>query len=171
MKLRLATATLLAALAPLPASAQVVSGEAAQQALLASPDRALAANKRLVYDMYREIVQGGHAELVEKYFTPAYIQHNPNVGSGRDALAAFLRGSRPARPIQPTVTLPLLYMVAEGDKVIVVSQHPVVEASGGRYVTTWFDAYRIEDGKIAEHWDPALKDPAMLHFDPNKLPK
>ncbi len=25
------------------------------------------------------------------------------------------------------------------------------------YTTTWFDVFRIKDGKIAEHWDPALK--------------
>jgi len=26
-----------------------------------------------------------------------------------------------------------------------------------KYTTTWFDMFRIENGKIAEHWDPALK--------------
>ena len=145
----------------------VVSTAAGQQALIASEDPSLAANKRLVYDMYREIVQGGHAELVEKYFTPEYIQHNPNVASGRDALAAFLRGSRPARPVEPTVVLPLLNIVAERDYVLVISERREKDAAGEPYVTSWFDFYRIQDGKIAEHWDPALKDPGMLKFDPN----
>lgn len=27
-----------------------------------------------------------------------------------------------------------------------------------KYTTTWFDMFRIEEGKIAEHWDSALKD-------------
>jgi predicted SnoaL-like aldol condensation-catalyzing enzyme len=26
-----------------------------------------------------------------------------------------------------------------------------------KYATTWFDLFRIVDGKIAEHWDPAVK--------------
>ncbi|KEA62236.1 hypothetical protein ADIMK_3897 [Marinobacterium lacunae] len=26
-----------------------------------------------------------------------------------------------------------------------------------KYTTTWFDMFRIKDGKITEHWDPALK--------------
>lgn len=144
----------------------VVSSADAQQTLLQSSDPQLAANKRLVYDMYREIVQGGHAELVEKYFTPEYVQHNPNVASGRDALASFLRGSRPARPLEPTIKLPLLNIIAERDLVLVVAQRPEKDEKG-RYITTWFDFYRIVNGKIAEHWDPALRSPDMLKFDPN----
>jgi predicted SnoaL-like aldol condensation-catalyzing enzyme len=153
------------------ASAQVVATAQGQQALIASPDPKLAANKTLVWDMYRHIVQGGHAELVDRFFTPEYIQHNPNVGSGRDALAAFLRGSRPARPIAPIVTLPIINIIAEGDYVIVVSERPLKDETGADYVTSWFDFYRIENGLIAEHWDPALKSAEMLKFDPNSMRK
>ena len=153
------------------APAQVVTAAADQQALLASPDPALAANKKLVYDMYRAIVQGGHAEMVERFFTPEYRQHNPNVASGRDKLVDFIKGSRPQRPIEPTVVLPILDIIAEKNIVMVMSQRPVIEPSGEKYITTWFDTYRIVDGKISEHWDPALKSPDMLKFDPNKLPK
>ena len=169
--MKIAILALAAALAATAAPTQVVTAAADQQALLASPDPQLAANKRLVYDMYRAIVQGGHAEMVERYFTPEYLQHNPNVASGRDALAAFLRGSRPARPIAPTITLPILNIVAERDIVMVMSQRPMKDAKGQPYTTTWFDTYRIVGGKIAEHWDPALKDPAMVKFDPNTMGK
>jgi predicted SnoaL-like aldol condensation-catalyzing enzyme len=31
---------------------------------------------------------------------------------------------------------------------------------GQKYTSTWFDMFRIENGKIAEHWDPATKPPA-----------
>ena len=81
-----------AALAGSGASAQIVSTAEGQAALIASPDPKLAANKKLVYDMYRAIVQGGHAEMVDKFFTPEYLQHNPNVASGRDALAELPGG-------------------------------------------------------------------------------
>jgi predicted SnoaL-like aldol condensation-catalyzing enzyme len=165
--LRIVTAGLLVMAAAAPAMSQVIATAEGQQKLLESPDPKLAANKRLVYDMYREIVQGGHAELVEKYFTPEYIQHNPNVQSGRDALAAFLRGSRPVRPVEPTIALPLLNIIAEGDIVLVMNQRPEKDDKGEKYLTTWFDVYRIENGRIAEHWDPALKSAAMLKFDPN----
>ncbi len=169
MKAWIIPAALIAALAGGDAPAQVVSTPEGQAALLESSDAKLAANKRLVYDMYRDIVQGGHAELVDRYFTPEYIQHNPNVTSGRDALAAFIRGSRPARPIEPTIVLPLLNIIAERDYVLVTSQRPQKDAAGNAYITTWFDFYRIEDGKIAEHWDPALKSADMLKFDPNSM--
>jgi len=167
MKPGLLTFALAALVLAAPSRADVIVTAEGQEALLASPDAKLAANKRLVYDMYREIVQGGHAELVDKYFTPEYIQHNPNVASGRDALAAFLRGSRPARPVEPTIKLPLLNIIAEGDYVLVVNQRPEKDADGKPYLTTWFDFYRMENGKIAEHWDPALKNSSMLKFDPN----
>jgi predicted SnoaL-like aldol condensation-catalyzing enzyme len=148
---------------------RIASSSEEQQALLASDDPKLAANKRLVYDMYREIVQGGHADRVEAYFTEGYIQHNPNVDSGRAALAAFLRGSRPARPLEETIKLPLLNIVAERDFVLVVGERRERDAQGVEYATTWFDLYRIENGRIAEHWDPALKDVAMKSFDPNTM--
>ncbi|HWU02053.1 MAG TPA: nuclear transport factor 2 family protein [Novosphingobium sp.] len=149
-----------------PHSAAITDRDA-QLRLLDSADPRLAANKRLVFDMYREIVMGGHAERVEAYFTPEYIQHNPNVASGRDALAAFLRGSRPARPVEDRITLPLLNIIAEGDYVLVICERPETDEHGQAYRTSWFDFYRIADGRIAEHWDPALKSAAMLRFDPN----
>jgi hypothetical protein len=48
-----------------------------QLALLKSPDPKLAANKKLVFDMYRSIVNAGRTDLAEKFFTKGYIQHNP----------------------------------------------------------------------------------------------
>ena len=161
-------------LAPGSSRAQVPpTGVSDQAPLLKSADATLAANKRLVYDMYRAIIQGGHTELAEKYFTPGYIQHNPNVPSGRDALVKFMRESRPVLPIEPKMTFPLIALVAEGDMVVVatVSYAKDPQNSSERYASTHFDMYRIEGGKIAEHWDNLPKDPALLHSDPNATNK
>lgn len=159
---------MIAADAPPPytAPSPAVETAEAQAALLESSDPQVAANKRLVYDMYREILQAGRADLVEKYFTPGYIQHNPNVASGRDSLAGFIKGSRPPRPIEPIIKLPLVTMIAERDLVIMIFRRTESD-NAGEYTTSWFDAFRIEDGKIAEHWDPALRSPDMLKLDPN----
>jgi predicted SnoaL-like aldol condensation-catalyzing enzyme len=140
-----------------------------QAALLQSQDPQLAANKKLVFDMWRAIIQGGHTELAPKYFTEGYIQHNPNVATGRDAMVAFMKATRPVRPIQPTITFPVIAIMAEGDRVMVatVSYSPDPEVPGHKYAGTHFDLFRIENGKIAEHWDSVPKDPAALHFDPN----
>ena len=140
-----------------------------QAALLASTDATLAANKKLVFDMWRAIIQGAHTELAPQYFTESYIQHNPNVATGRDAMVAYMRATRPVRPIQPSITFPVIAIMAEGDLVMVatVSYAPDPEAPGRKYAGTHFDMFRIDHGKIAEHWDSVPKDRAALHTDPN----
>jgi predicted SnoaL-like aldol condensation-catalyzing enzyme len=144
-----------------------------QLALLKSSDPKLAANKKLVFDMYRTILAAGHYELVPQFFTPGYIQHNPNVESGRDNLAAFIKQSRPVRAIEPLLTFPLIALMAEGDLVTIatVSYQDDPENPGKRYSNTHFDMFRIENGKIAEHWDHVAKSKAALTFDPNKTTK
>ncbi len=144
-------------------------GVADQVALLKSSDPKLAANKKLVFDMYRAIVNGGHYEMAEKYFTKEYIQHNPNVASGRDALVAFIRQSRPVRPLAPTISFPLISIVAEGDMVVVAtaSTEDDPDQPGAHYTTTHFDMYRIQNGLVAEHWDHVPKSKGAQTFDPN----
>ncbi len=140
-----------------------------QAVLLQSKDPKLAANKKLVFDMWRAIIQGAHTELAPQYFTRSYIQHNPNVATGRDAMVQYMKSTRPVRPIDPTITFPVIAIMAEGDKVLIatVSYTPDPTAPGTKYPGTHFDLFRIEDGKIAEHWDSVAKDPAALHFNPN----
>src|SRR4249920_939931 len=54
----------------------------AQKALLASKDPQLAANKKLVWDMWRTFLQGGDIDAADKYLAPEYHQHNPNAETG-----------------------------------------------------------------------------------------
>jgi predicted SnoaL-like aldol condensation-catalyzing enzyme len=140
-----------------------------QAALLKSSDPKLAANKQLVFDMWRAIIQGAHTELAPKYFTKEYIQHNPNVATGRDAMVEYMKSTRPVRPIDPTITFPVVAVMAEGDKVLIATVTYTADptAPGKKYAGTHFDLFRIENGKIAEHWDSVPKDPAALHFNPN----
>ena len=140
-----------------------------QAALLKSSDPKLAANKQLVFDMWRAIIQGAHTELAPKYFTKEYIQHNPNVATGRDAMVQYMKSTRPVRPIDPTITFPVVAIMAEGDKVLIATVTYTADptAPGKKYAGTHFDLFRIENGKIAEHWDSVAKDAAALHFDPN----
>jgi predicted SnoaL-like aldol condensation-catalyzing enzyme len=152
------------------AQAQVPpTGAPDQAALLKSADPKLAANKKLVFDMWRAIIQGAHTELAPKYFTEGYIQHNPNVATGRDAMVAYMKSTRPVRPIEPNIHFPVIAIMAEGDLVMVatVSFSTDPEAPDRKYAGTHFDMFRIENGKIAEHWDSVAKSAAALHFDPN----
>jgi len=136
-----------------------------QQALLASPDPKLAANKKLVYDMYRIVLQAGIWERAGEFIRDDYVQHNPNAGQGLSGVQDYIRKTRPERPIQDKLELPLINLIAERDYVMTAFVRPEKDVAGQTYYSTWFDLYRIQDGKIAEHWDPMLKSDKPV--DPN----
>lgn len=127
--------------------------------LLASADPKLAANKRLVYDFWREVFEAGHLELAEKYMAESYIQHNPNVPTGRAAFVEFFAKLKKPKAIEARVAAPLVAIVAEGDLVVLAFSRELADPrdAATKYTTTWFDMFRVEGGKISEHWDPAQK--------------
>ncbi|MES2300146.1 MAG: nuclear transport factor 2 family protein [Pseudomonadota bacterium] len=142
------------------AHAQVAVSAAKDQAkLLESRDAQSAANKRLVYDFWREVFEGGHMELADKYLAESYIQHNPDVPTGRAAFVKLFSQYVKSGPIAPSVKAPLVAIVADGDMVVLsfVAQGTDPKEAGKTYTTTWFDMFRVEGGKIAEHWDPTIK--------------
>ncbi|MBC6906507.1 hypothetical protein DWB84_13685 [Saccharophagus sp. K07] len=153
-------AALLAAALSSTAFAQIpVTPAPDHAALLHSADPKLAHNKRLVYDFWREVFEAGQLELAEKYMAETYIQHNPNVATGRAAFVEFFGKIKKPKPIEDKVAAPLVAITADGDLVILsfVREYPDPKDPAKKYTTTWFDMFRIENGKIAEHWDPALK--------------
>jgi predicted SnoaL-like aldol condensation-catalyzing enzyme len=124
-----------------------------------SADPKLAANKRLVYDFWREVFEAAQMDRVGNYLAESYIQHNPNVPTGRAAFVEFFSKVKQPKPIEPKVSAPLVAMTAEGNLVILsfVRDMPEPSDPSRKYTTTWFDMFRVEDGKIVEHWDPAVK--------------
>jgi predicted SnoaL-like aldol condensation-catalyzing enzyme len=137
--------------------------------LLASDDPKLAANKRLVYDMYRIFLQAGHVDRAGEFIAEDYIQHNPNAEQGLKGVQDYVRATRPVRPIEDKLELPLIHLMAEGDYVQTVFVRPEKDAEGRTYYSTWFDLFRIEDGKIVEHWDPMLKSDKPIDPNDNRL--
>ena len=153
-------AACLALALSLPCFAQVpVQANPDQEKLLASSDPRVAAHKRLVYDFWREVFEGHHLESAEKYMAEGYIQHNPNVPTGRAGFLTFFGRIAKPKPVENRITAPLVSIVGEGDMVMLAfaREYPDPRNPGQKYTTTWFDLFRIENGKIAEHWDPALK--------------
>jgi len=159
---RLLRGVCLALVLALPAtsSAQIeVKANPNHAELLASRDARLAANKRLVYDFWRSVIEAGHMDLTDKYLSEGYIQHNPNVPTGRAGFVKAFSAMIKPKPIEAKMKARLVSMVAEGDLVVLsfVSKHKDPKDAAKSYTTTWFDMFRIEDGKIAEHWDSAPK--------------
>jgi Uncharacterized protein conserved in bacteria len=135
-----------------------VTGAADPEALFTSPDPKLHANKQVVLHIVRDLLEAGRWSDAPKYLTQRYIQHNPNVASGLEPVMRFFSGM-PERPIpdRKSWRTKVVAVLAEGDLVVVATvrtlPHPV--RKGETYTTTWFDMWRIKDGKADEHWDGA----------------
>lgn len=156
------------------ASAPVVAAADAD-ALFHSADAALTANKQVVYRFLLEVVEPGRAERAQRYLAKDYVEHDPTVPAGQRVAVAPKRTE-----IQPRIRQPLVAVVAEGDLVALAKVREASDAATGeRYTTTSFEAWRIRDGKIAEHWATAtLADapknrapavPVMGAKDPDRL--
>ena len=135
-----------------------VTGAADPEALFTSRDKKLHANKQVVLHIVRDLLEAGHWSDAPKYLTQRYIQHNPNVASGLEPVMKFFGGS-PSRPIpnRNNWRTKVVSVVAEGDLVVVATARelPHPKEPGKTYTTTWFDMWRIKDGKADEHWDGA----------------
>ncbi|RYD26744.1 MAG: nuclear transport factor 2 family protein [Verrucomicrobiaceae bacterium] len=100
-------------------------------------------NKALVLEAMISLFQRHDASAVDRLYTPDYIQHNPNIPQGRDALRSLVAGLSQDVWYEPGL------MVAEGDKVAI---HGRIRGWADEPQVV-IDLFRIEDGKLAEHWD------------------
>lgn len=130
-----------------------------QPSLLTSSDPQIAANKRLVFDYWREVLQARDISKATHYMTADFREHNPTVPSG---LTGFLNYFKPIftspQPVKTTIDN-LVDIVAERDIVILVLREELNDpkTTGQKYTTTWFDMFRVTDNKISEHWDYGTK--------------
>lgn len=100
-------------------------------------------NKALVREAMTSLFQRRDAAAVERLYAPDYIQHNPNIPQGRAALKALVEQLTPEVYYEPGL------IVAEGQFVAI---HGRIRgwAEAPQVVV---DLFRVEDGKLAEHWD------------------
>ena len=105
------------------------------------------ANLHLVRAVYDDVLEPLDPARVDPYFAPDYIQHNPLARTGAQGLKEFLAW---ARATSPDAHHEVKRMFADGDHVI-AHVHVVIEP--GTPGNAVIDIFRIEDGRIAEHWD------------------
>lgn len=131
------------------------------EALFTSADPQLHHNKQVVYHIVKDLLEANHWELADQYIDEKYIQHNPNAANGRDAVVKFFTEILKVKPspIPSKMKSKVVSVVAEGDYVTVafVSEQKEKSDPTKTYTTTWFDQWRIVNGKAVEHWDGALK--------------
>ena len=105
------------------------------------------ANKKIVIDFYEKALNQKDFEAAAKYFGPRYIQHNPLVPNGLDGLKALVTLLKEKFPNSHNE---IKRVIAEGDYVV-LHVHSVREpGQRGRAIV---DIFKLEDGKIVEHWD------------------
>lgn len=155
-------ATLASCLAVQGHAQEPVTAAANPDELFTSPDPHLHANKQVAYHIVRDLLEAGHWELADRYLTARYLQHNPRAASGRDGVVKYFTQVVHVKqtPIPAQLHTPVVAVTAEGDLVVVSyrREHKDPKDPSVTYTTTWFDMWRIRDGKADEHWDCATKD-------------
>jgi predicted SnoaL-like aldol condensation-catalyzing enzyme len=129
------------------------------ESLFTSHDPKLNANKQVVLHIVRDLLEANHWAEADKYLSERYIQHNPYVASGLAPVKQYF-GSRTATPIPQKMKTRVVAVTAENDLVVVSYLRELADPRHPSqcYTTTWFDMWRIVNGKADEHWDGATID-------------
>lgn len=104
-------------------------------------------NRDIVKNFLYDVMQGKNPQKTPDYFDgDKYLQHNTGIADGLSGLGAALEALGKAG-------IAMIYdkvhqVLAQGDMVLAVS-----EGTFGGKPTSYYDLWRVENGKIAEHWD------------------
>lgn len=105
------------------------------------------ANKELVAQFVDDILVNGKMEKLAGYFDgDNYTQHNPQVADGLSGLGQALEYMASQGIFMKYNTVHKV--LGEGNYVLTIS-----EGTFGEKHTSFYDLFRVENGKIAEHWD------------------
>jgi predicted SnoaL-like aldol condensation-catalyzing enzyme len=105
------------------------------------------ANKKTVLDFYERALNQSDFDAAAVHFGPRYIQHNPMI---EDGVEGFRRFVRQLKERFPRVRGEIKRIFAEGDFVIL---HAHAKREPDEPGIAIIDIFRLEAGKIVEHWD------------------
>ena len=108
---------------------------------------ALEANKRVVLDFYEKGLNQMDFDAAAVHFGPRYIQHNPVAPDGIEGFKAFIAFRKERFP---QARSEIKRAFAEGDFVIL---HVHSKREPNERGVAIVDIFRLENGKIVEHWD------------------
>jgi len=115
-------------------------------------------NKDVARRFYEEVLNKRQLDLVDELAVNDYVEHDPLPGQGsgivglRDRLTALMTG------LEPTFTIE--DVIAEDDRVVVrwtnsgthVATFLGIPATGRSFSIPGIDIYRLDGGRLAEHW-------------------
>ena len=104
-------------------------------------------NKEVVVDFYDTAFKGNPEKAIADHVGDRYTQHNPQAQDGPDGVIAFVHWLREQ---YPQLRLEIKRVIADGDMVVTHSQ---LELTPDGPAWALADFFRLEDGKVVEHWD------------------
>ncbi len=103
--------------------------------------------RRIVAAFVGDVLRGENPDKITSYFDgDNYIQHNSAIADGLSGLGAALEAL--AKQGIQMIYHKTHFVLADGDHALAVS-----EGTFGGVPTSYYDLFRVENGKIAEHWD------------------
>jgi predicted SnoaL-like aldol condensation-catalyzing enzyme len=102
----------------------------------------LETNKEVVLKALKGAFTEGDATVVDRYFSPDYVQHNPVIPNGAKAIAKLI-------PTLKDLSYEIGMVVAEGDLVMVHGRY----VGWGPKPLVAVDIFKVKNGKVVEHWD------------------
>jgi predicted SnoaL-like aldol condensation-catalyzing enzyme len=116
-------------------------------ALAQAADSVAEANKKTVLAFYDAALVRMDIDAARQFLGPSYIQHNPTAPDGAEGLAGLLKFLKERFPQR---SASIKRVIAEGDLVVL---HVHSRASPDDRGTAIVDIFRLDKGKIVEHWD------------------
>lgn len=116
-------------------------------------------NKAVATAFYEAALNRHDFQEAQQHMGPTYTQHNPNAQDGKEGFAGFLQWLRENHPQSCGI---IKRIWADGDYVIMhvlEKRHP----SERGYAVV--DIFRMEDGKVVEHWDVTQEIPEDIAHD------
>ena len=113
----------------------------------AAAESPLELNKRAVTSFYDELINQKNFDAASVYMGTRYIQHNPLAADGAEGLKNYVKYLQDHYPSSHSE---IKQVFAEGNFVILHVLSILEPGTRGRAI---LDIFRLENGKIVEHWD------------------
>jgi len=128
----------------------------AAPAAFAADAKQMAANKKAVMQFYDTAINKKDFEAAVKFIGPRYVQHNPGAADGIEGFKAFIGFLREKFPNYHSE---IKRAFADGDYVILHVHNVREPGTRGRAIV---DIFKLEKGKVVEHWDVAQDIPEKM---------
>jgi predicted SnoaL-like aldol condensation-catalyzing enzyme len=109
-------------------------------------------NKTLVRDFYTTVFIGRNVDAAPRFLAPGYIQHSPGIPTG---LKGFVDTFRPhfAEKMPKDYKRDIIRIIGDNDMIVLFNRQSGTPPGHKHEVVLQFDMFRVENGKIVEHWD------------------